>query len=232
MAELKNRFFGEVTGAFGDVVYRVRKGKNFTARKPRKYKKQKTDESIKRSNAFKMSIKYASMINSIPELRSFIKAGLITDQSPYEYLLSTCMKSLFGKPTIERVPITLDSGFGVEVSESTFDGTTFTLTTEPLLGSSLVDTSIEKKFRLISLLQSTEPEAEGEKPYAFIKLKSESIPSSVEDSLEFTIRLSTAEKQLLQLYKTYVINSTIITYDENDNPIRYANTFYTTLPKP
>lgn len=232
MAELKNRFFGEMTGAFGDVVYRLRKGKNFTARKPRSYKKQNSEASRQRSNAFKMSIKYASTINSIPELQNFIKAGITTNQSCYEYLLSTCMKGLFGKSSIERVPFTPEKGFGVEVDESTLDATSFTLSVKPLLVGSKIDTSIETKFRLISIVQMTETVIEGEKPFAFLKLQSETIPSSVEENLEFSIRLSTAEKQLLEVYKKYLINSTIITYDENDTPIRYANTFYTLIQKP
>ncbi|HRI46120.1 MAG TPA: hypothetical protein PK559_03355 [Ignavibacteriaceae bacterium] len=231
MAELKNRFFGEVTGAFGDVVYRVRKGKNFTARKPKQYKKQQTEQYIKRTNTFRMSIKLSSMINSVPELHNFLKTGIVTNQSPYEYLLSRSMKGLFNKSSIERFPITPEKGFGVEIDETVFDGKLLTFRIKPLLSSSMIDTSIEKKFKLISIIQAIEPNTEIDAPYSFLKLQSESIVSSVEDNLEFTLNLSTADKQLMELYNTYVTNSTIITYDENDNPLKYSNTMYTTIQK-
>jgi|GEM_PF-2188804 len=225
MAELKNRYFGEIKGSFGDVVFRRRNGKNYTARKPRKYTQPNTDEYINRINAFRTSIKFSSAVNSIPELKKFWSMEVSNGKTPYQYLISRSYGTFKSAETVLTSQITPDKGFGVVVDECTLSGTSLNMRIQPLLASSGINTGNESKIRLISIVQFYDPLNWVVNSFEFIKLNSNDMAIDLNESLNFTIQLSTAHSNTLALYKKCRVFSTLITYNSEDVPVGYANTF-------
>lgn len=228
MAELKNRYFGEIKGSFGDVVFRRRNGKNYTARKPRKYTKPNTEEYINRVNAFRTSIKFSSVVNSIPELKKFWSMEVSGGKTPYQYLISRSFDTFKSADTVLASKITPNKGFGVVVDECTLNGTSLNMRIQPLLASSGIDTGNESKIKLISIIQFYEPLTGDSTSFEFITLNSNDTAIDLNESLNFTIQLSTAQANTLALYKKCRIFSTLITYDAGEQPVKYANTFSST----
>lgn len=69
MAQLKNKYFGELKGKLGDVVFRQRGKTNYITQQPSKYNRSQNHEHQNRINTFRFSIKLASVVNSISDLK-------------------------------------------------------------------------------------------------------------------------------------------------------------------
>ena len=71
MGSLKNQVLGDLNGKVGNVVGRRRKGKFFVYAMPTEVKISNTPEAIKSRNIMIPLAKFASIVNSIPELKYF-----------------------------------------------------------------------------------------------------------------------------------------------------------------
>src|ERR1035438_4962788 len=71
MGTFKNIVLGDLNGKLGNVVGRRRKGKYFIYAMPEEVKISNTPEAIKSRNIMIPVSKFASIVNSIPELKYF-----------------------------------------------------------------------------------------------------------------------------------------------------------------
>ena len=69
MGSLKNQVLGDLDGKVGNIVGRRRKGKYFIYAMPEEVKISNTPEAIKSRNIMIPLAKFASIVNSIPELK-------------------------------------------------------------------------------------------------------------------------------------------------------------------
>jgi len=69
MGRLKNIVLGNLDGKVGNIVGRKRKGKYFVYAKPTEFKISNSQEAIRSRNIMKPLAKFASVVNSIPELK-------------------------------------------------------------------------------------------------------------------------------------------------------------------
>ena len=69
MGSLKNQVLGDLDGKVGNIVGRSRKGKYFIYAMPEKVKISNTPEAIKSRSIMIPLAKFASIVNSIPELK-------------------------------------------------------------------------------------------------------------------------------------------------------------------
>ena len=71
MGSLKNQVLGDLGGKVGNIVGRRRKGKYFVYAMPEEVKISNTPEAKKSRDIMKPLAKFASLVNSIPELKYF-----------------------------------------------------------------------------------------------------------------------------------------------------------------
>ena len=71
MSTFENSILGDVKGKVGEVIGRTRNGKYFIYATPKEVKISNSPEAIKSRDIMKTAAKFASTVNSIPELKHF-----------------------------------------------------------------------------------------------------------------------------------------------------------------
>lgn len=105
MAKLIKQVLGKVSGAVGDVLFRVRAGNNYVGTRPASYMPGTDAKSVARRQRFALANKFAKAVNIIPPLKSLWKQF----KSPTnDNLLPTCFLSLLSPvvPTSITQPLT------------------------------------------------------------------------------------------------------------------------------
>ena len=225
MAQLKNRFFGEMTGSFGDVVYRRRNGKNYTAKKPKTYAVPMDGKFQMRTAKFRLALKLAAVINSIPIIKTIWQQTLPKGATPYQKLVSLNYPLLgFNDVTgiLELVP---KGGFGARIDTSLLSNESLSVALQPLTAASMIDPAVEVSIMLISLIFAKNPSVEGINAYEVLPVFSPVQPIDLSAQLNFTSLLSTADADTLAQYQDKKIYNTLITFDATNNPVQYAKTF-------
>ncbi len=225
MAEFTNRFFGEMSGSFGDVVYRQRNGKNYTAKKPKQYTVPNSDKFKKRTFTFKLSLSISKIINQIPELKNIWKSNVAKGVTPYQHLISLNYPFLNADSFSSRIKIAPNNGFGVRIDQCSLTDTELSLSLNPLSAASNINTAAETKIQLFAVVYLNNPVNEGDPQYAFFSVTSEKITFDLTNPLSFTVIVPTSAADELSAYKNSKIFFTLVTFDEADNPVNYANTF-------
>jgi len=225
MAQLKNRFFGELKGSFGDVVFRQRNGKNYTAKKPKEYTVPMDGKYQLRTAKFRLALKLASKANSLELLNLLWKRILPKGISPYQQLVSEIYPSVGFNDITGKPSFTPKDGFGVVVASGSLSEAALTVTLNPLTEASTIDPALEKTIMMLSIIFANSPAVEGINAYEIISVVSPIQPVNLAAGLTFTSGLSTSDSQLIAQYTVKKIYNTLITFDEQNIPVKFANTF-------
>jgi hypothetical protein len=225
MAELNKKFFGNLTGTFGDVVFRQRGSSNYVAQRPKNYTAPDTETFRARTGKFGLAIKLSSNILKLPTVKDIWNSKLSGDKSAYQNLVADNYPSCSSEDITGKINIVPEDGIGVMMDSCVIGADKLTLTLAALTENAGIDINIEKKIRLISLLFLNNPLAEGEKSYMFLKINSAKIDFNLTEQIVFDIPFSTADVLSLADYQDKKAYFTVITYDDVDKFVNYAKTF-------
>ncbi|MFA6980542.1 MAG: hypothetical protein WC209_14565 [Ignavibacteriaceae bacterium] len=225
MAQLKNRFFGEMTGSFGDVVYRRRNGKNYTAKKPKSYAVPMDGKFQMRTAKFRLALKLAAVINSIPLIKTIWQQSLPKGATPYQKLVSLNYPLLGFNDVAGILELVPKGGFGARIDTSLLSNESLSVALLPLTAASMINPAVEVSIMLISLIFAKNPSLEGINAYEVLPVFSPVQPIDLVAQLSFTSLLSTADTDTLAQYQEKKIYNTLITFDASNNPVQYAKTF-------
>lgn len=222
MAEFKQKYFGSIRGKFGDAVFRQRGDKNYISKRAN-YKKPETEEFKMRTDTFKFSCQLASQINNNQYLKAIWQTQLGKQIFPG---LVSLNYNAFKNGTLAKNPmITPDKGIGVKVDSLTMTGDLLKLKLKPLTEASTVDTVIEKKIMSVLYVVLTEPVNVLDEKLKIIPLSSTKAEINLETELELNNFVSTANSDFILKYGNKNAFATVLTFDENDLLVNYANTF-------
>lgn len=225
MAELNKTMFGNVKGKFGKAVFKQRNGLNYISQKPSSFTVPTDEGYIKRTNKFKIAAKISSLVNS----NSFLKEKWLEKApkglSTYNLLISKNYSAVIDPSVSDMLVITPESKIGVRQNSLLFTEDKLTVTLKPLTVNSMIDTEIEKKIQLITLIYFYEPVNGTPDSFDAILVSSPLQSFDLETQLTFEIPLSTNEQKKLVSYNSKSTHSAIITYDVNENPVNCSTTF-------
>lgn len=224
MAELNKKYFGNLTGKFGDVVFRQRGSKNYVAQKPKSYSPPQTPEFLERTGKFKLSIRLASVINSIAELK-VIWTPLVTGKLVFHHLVSLNYQAIETAGVNNQVKVSPDTGFGARLESAVPGGSSLTVNMHPLTVESGIDLSVEKEIQLAAAAVFADPNVEGLVPVHIFPLLSARTVFNLTDPLTFVVNFSTADADLTGSYNSKKFFCTLITFDAQYNPVKAAKTF-------
>lgn len=225
MAVFKEKFFGKVSGAFGDFVGIVRGNDNYIRRKKTGRKIDNSPAGIERRNKFAVAIKAAKAVNSAASLRSIWlenAGGKLTANNHFIKYNYKYVEGSGTKPGFSLLP-----GIGFAFSVDSFERTenNITVTVLPLVNSTSFDTEVEKDIEAHFLVELKNPESEdGEKVLFFMK----SAPKQALDlnnPLTFSTDFQDTDTSLLQNYPNVIVHSVFCTLDADDSPVQYSSTY-------
>jgi hypothetical protein len=229
MAQLKNKYFGELKGKLGDVVFRQRGKNNYIAQHPRSYKKPQNPEYFNRVKTFVLSTKFASVINSIGDLKFCWDKKKSNSIPMFNYLVSVLYSNLKLPESAHLVKITPERGFGLRVKSVSINETNFEINIEPLGNDSGINTSEETKIRLINILWLFDPISSSNQENEFTKFITMFEDLNINQNIIFNVNFSSNITELLKLYTKLRIYSTLITYSDELIQLNYSNTYFSEL---
>ena len=222
MAEFNQKYFGSIRGKFGDAVFRERGNKNYISKRAR-YKKPETEEFKMRTDTFKFSCQFSSMLNNNQYLKAIWQTQLGKQVFPG---LVSLNYNAFKNGTLAKDPkVTPDKGIGVKVDTLMLAEDHLKLKLKPLTEASTVDIEIEKKMMSILFVILTEPVNALEDKLKIIALSSTKVAINLETGLEMNNFVSTANSDFILKYGSKNVFATVLTFDEGDLLVNYANTF-------
>ncbi|KAF0147040.1 MAG: hypothetical protein FD143_3125 [Ignavibacteria bacterium] len=229
MAELEKPMFGNIKGKFGKAVFRQRNGINYIAQRPSSYTVPATEAYQHRTTKFRISSKIAAVINSIPTLKSLWKLCTPENLSAYNYLISVNYNALNNDQTVGRIKIAPDSKVGVRLDSVELTTDKLTVNLHPLTEHSLIDTSLEKKVKLIALLVLSKPVDNNTADFEVLELVSPTKTFELNTALSFDLFISTSDELKIALYQNKSIHSSLFTFTNDDNVVNNSSTFSHTL---
>lgn len=225
MAELKEKFFGKISGAFGDFIGVVRGDDNYIVKKKANRKVDTSPEAIERRNKFGVAIKASKVVNAVPNLKSIWVENAPSKLTAFNSFIKYNYKYVDGsgsKPGFSLLP-----GIGFAFSVDTFNQSEsdITITLLPLANSTTFDTGIEKNIEAHFLLELFNPNESSNNKILFFSKSSVSQALVLDNPLTFSVNLLETEANLLASYPNVKVHVVFCTLDESNNPIQYSSTY-------
>ncbi len=224
MAKLKNKYFGELKGKLGDVVFRQKGKINYVSQVPRNYKTPLSPDYYDRINTFTLSTKFASVVYSIYEMKTIWFNNAPNHHSLFNILVSK-IYSVARYPDLRlKIKITPERGFSVKLKMLNLNENNIEFNFEPIGVNSGLNLSEHTKVKLISVLWLFDPYDKTIPEFDFIKVASDISNLSLTDNLVFNIGFYPSQSSLLSIYKKCRIYSTIVTMNDDLVINNYSNT--------
>jgi hypothetical protein len=223
MAELNKHLFGKLKGKFGNAVFRQRNGKNYISQRPSSYTPPNDENFFNRTNKFRIASKIASVINSNEILKAIWINNIPKNSNLYNYLISKNYPAIDNNSINGLIQIAPDSKVAIRVDSVTFNQDSIIITLSPLTESSMINPTIEKKVKLISLLFLSSDS--NSRNFDIIQLESTEINFDLYNPIIITQMLSTMDENKIFIYQNKSLHSCLITFDDNNNLVNYSNTF-------
>jgi|WetSurMetagenome_2_1015567.scaffolds.fasta_scaffold144576_2 hypothetical protein len=213
MARLEKKVLGEIRGRVGDIVGKVRNGKQYIASRPSKYTMSKAPHEVDKRSRFKVNGLFAKAIKESDLLYRVWGREMASAASAYNKICKVNFKLCStDRPTAEN--LITPGGFNLPVESISYfpDRVEAELIPFDILPS-------EKRVIFILLVSFYDPK-ENELPYFSLK----HITGYELDELKLTFNLNTTDKQLADMYNKRTVFLAAVTEDANGNILRWSET--------
>ena len=227
MAQLKKKYFGNLSGRFGDAVFRQLGDKNYIAQRPANYKVPDTPEFRDRIAKFGLSAKLAKSIYRIPALQTFWKREYPGQARLFNFILQANYPFI-NSDILSSVPYIVpdERGFSAILNSSSISESSITVDIAPIGRLAGIDETLETKIRLISVLLLSALVEEKLPKYHLLSLESDDRTLSLNDPLDFELVLSGNQSEKVQRYQQRKALFALVTSDDSGNLVNYSSTFY------
>jgi hypothetical protein len=213
MARLEKRVLGEIRGRIGDVVVKVRNGKQYIASRPSKYTISKAPHEVDKRNRFKVNGLFAKAINENKLLYSIWDNEKAPAASAYNKICKINFKLCnTSRPSVQN--LITPRGFNLPVESFSY----FPNRVETKLNPFDILPG-EKSVIFILLICFYEP-VMNEADYFTIKR----IEDYDMDELKLTFNFNPTEKQIALAYKNRIAYLAAVTRDGTGNILRWSET--------
>ena len=224
MANLKRQVLGKVSGSLGDIVFRQRNGKNILGLKPSSYNLPQDPASVARRGKFRIATKLAAAINSNAQLKSIWKLQAPSGLSVANYVLQSNYAFLNPETLGNSILLVPAGGFPFTVTAVDKTSSQIQVTASAIGTNNGIDTEVEVKVQMLSLLFMSNPSGENASPYTFSLLSSGKIDISLTEQLVFTSPLNGSETMLYDQYQDHTVYFALLTLDAEEKIIHHSIT--------
>ena len=224
MAELKGNVLGKVTGTIGNLVGRVRSGKNYLASRPGSFMPGDDADSVARRERFKLSVQFAKSLIILDDLKSVWDNNAPSGISAYNFIVQSNYKYFENDLPSSSNIIVPPNGFNISTNQFQISQTALHVELLPLGDSAPFDPAVEKNLRLYSLFSLYDPLNPDLDAYGFIPLFSAKQSFQISSNLTFDISIPSYNQSLIAKCQNKKVFIALLTLDENDKPKRYSIT--------
>lgn len=225
MAKIRKQVLGKVSGAIGDLTFRVKNGMGFIGTRPNSFTPGNDLASVARRLRFSIAVKYAKSVNELASLRTIWKQYKSPAQSAFNYIMKYNYHAVLPDDVSGTVSMVPDIGFSVNINSSEIQQHAITAKISPIGNFSEIDPAIETKIQLACVAFFKSPVSDEFSPYHFLSLLSKEESLSLTDPIDFTIALADQQSQLFSQYNTHKLFFAFVTHDPPGKPIHFSNTY-------
>ena len=225
MATLKKSVLGKVSGAVGDLLFRLRNGKNFIGMRPSSFMPGTDPDSIARRNRFRIDGKFSSAVNSINPLNALWEKFTPSTMLPFNYIFKLNYYNVIAEDMTDAAQLVPDVGFDVPGPTITMSSSQIQVQTLAIGTGTGIDPLIETDFQLVAVVYMKDKTDENYQDYMFLQFVFDKQTLSLVDPLTFTIDLSDAQAILYNRYNVHTGYFALLSLDALEEPIHFSNTF-------
>ena len=228
MADLRKKVLGTVSGSVGDILFRVRNGKNYLGTKPLSFMPGTDENSIQRRKRFAMATRLAKPINSIYPLKSLWKQAAPSPLSSFNMIVRTNYNSVQSDAISDTVNVVPDIGFSIRFSSIAIDENHFRISIDAITSGSGINPAVELNFQLAGILHLSNPLDPTQEGHRFLQLLSDEQTVVLNTELNFEIVFQDKLSQLVAMYQDRKVFLTLLTLNVDNQVVNYSNTFFNT----
>lgn len=225
MARLKKAILGKISGAVGDILFRIRRNRNYVGTRPTSFIPGIDVNSVNRRKRFKITVKFSSAVNKISSLRTLWKKNFPDSFMAINSIFKVNYFNATPDNLTDSASLVPDIGFEIPGSDVTFTTDVITVNLNPIGTGTNIDTNVETQFFLSAVIYLSDKLDENYKDYLFLSVSFPKIPLNLVNPLDFSYSLSDIETQLLARYSTKKTYLALISLTDLDEPIHFSNTF-------
>jgi hypothetical protein len=226
MAQLKKQVLGTISGAVGDVLFRVMNGNTYVGTKPSSFMPGMDTASINRRMRFSMATKFARSVNSVPELKAIWKNVTPSRLSQYNMMVKINYHNVQHNSVSNLIKLVPEIGFELNVSSIDITPVRLRVDIDSVASNAGINPATEQFFKLVGVFHLSNPVNEQNAPHVFMRIISEDTPIDLENPVNYQIPFLNQVSQLVDQYQDRKAFLTLLTLDINKNPVHYSNTFF------
>ena len=225
MAQVNDNILGNLSGRLGNIVFRKMNGKSFASIRPKKYKPAKSEEAVKTKNKFATVVKFASYINSIPEIKTIWKSSALNGKRGYNTII-TINQSLLSKDLLKdkETLINIDNiivpkGMDINLSHfnNEYDSISISYSLNELSDQAL-NINLIKSFFIFCFQLPVDPVSPSLK---FSHSTYEVAGNNPDGEYEFSLNFSQEIRDLMDQYKSSILFYTSVFINSKGNIINW-----------
>ena len=225
MARLKKSVLGKVSGAVGDLLFRLRNGKNFIGMRPSSFMPGTDPDSVARRNRFRIDGKFSRAVNSIDLLNTLWEKFTPKTMLPFNYIFKVNYYNVIAEDMTDAAQLVPDVGFEVPGPTITMSSSQIQVQTTAIGTGTGIDTLVETHFQLVAVIYMKDKIDENYQDYLFLDILFDKQTLSLTDPLTFTFDLSDAQAILYNRYNVHDGYFALLSLDAFEEPIHFSNTF-------
>jgi len=220
MGSLKNQVLGDLDGKVGNIVGRRRKGKYFIYAMPKEVKISNTPEAIKSRNIMIPLAKFASIVNSIPELKYFWTNLKIDAFDAFHKIEKVNFHLLIPeRPTLNNTIIP-EVFIENKINEASISPKGIKL---KILISKIEELRLDgaKELTGIGVICYFNPNGENLDYFQLSKIRTSPFEVKIDEQFEVDIAFNEKERSNYNSYLNSILYFTFVSKDSNGMPLRY-----------
>lgn len=225
MAKLKKEILGKVSGSLGELTFRQRDGKSYISTRPDSFMPGTDEASKTRRAKFALSIKFARVIYSVPQLKSLWVNETPAGIAPFNHLMRSNYRVIGTPASLNTIAMAPSFGFDISNPSSAVNASDLTINVEALGTASGIIIAEEVSLQLLTILYLNDRLDESVEEYMMLNFSSAPIAVNLDDPLTFTIPVPAIKQQYISKYSGSALFSLLVTLDSEGEVVRYSNTF-------
>ncbi len=230
MAKVIKQYLGVVRGKLGPEVFKEMNGESYVASAPSKPAPSTNPKVIARRNSFGLVMKLGHAISSIPNLKYFWKSFIIPTHPKAKTACNKVVVVNYHNASVSGLSnstaLVPEKGFVASSTSITMNNTSVTVVLAPIGSSSIIDPAVDITVSLACVLHLSGPTDQYDVNNRMLHISSVSQPLSLVNPLTFEIDLDDIDKQYFDEYTTKKAFFALVTFDADDVPLHYSNTFH------
>lgn len=224
MSHLVHRFFGDLSGKLGDVVFRIRGNKNYIAQASSGYTQPDTAEYRDKLSRFGLTSRFCSAVVRMKEIKGIWKE-LYQDVHLFNMLKSINWQYTEAEEVTEYAVISPITGFSAQPGSAELSALMLTVNMLPLTIESGINPAVEKLVNLSAVVVLSGPVDAGISKNHVFPLVSDSVLFNLTDPITFRVYLSDADADMLVHYGNRKVFCSLVTLDAGGVPVEASKTF-------